>query len=145
MSKVPEFLTLEEAFIKLSGLNSNGLMCDKVVLNQVLQKMDSSDITKSIKNISIYHTVCLCDYKESLKYILSFEDIDVCIMDNATDKTALHMGVLRNNSEIIKILLDDGRIDVNLIDNNGYTALEMAYAIKNTGSSIDKIIKLLNY
>jgi ankyrin repeat protein len=53
--------------------------------------------------------------------------------------TALHLAALRGNFEIIKVLLEMSKVDVNAVDKDGCTALHIA-GMKNASCTAAEFI-----
>ena len=124
MSKIAEFLTFEEAWNKCY----NGALLsrtDDELLYEILYKMNIEDVFRDINDDSIFHNICFRGYKNSLKYILSFKDINInkrCV----NGMTGLHMAVQHDQEDVFKLLLKDGRIDASITTIEGDTALDLA-------------------
>ena len=67
-----------------------------------------------------------CGYVEMVQLLLNHPNMTKSCLnlgDQAENYTALHCTTLRNTSEIAKLLINDSRINVNVIDDNDHTPL----------------------
>lgn len=93
------------------------------------------DLTKSIsgsikkyKDATFLHQLC-CDDRNILlvKSLLETGIVDVNVVDN-NQKTALHVAVIENCVEIVKLLLAHPKIKLDLCDHSGKTPLHYAHS-----------------
>ena len=61
-----------------------------------------------------------------IELLLDVEDIDVNLADQVVGITALMQAVLQNNTELVRLFLDQKGIDVNRQNKAGKTALDYA-------------------
>jgi len=78
------------------------------------------------------------EYYHIVKFLLNFKDLDVNTVVATTGDTPLIISVSVSNIRIFKLLAEHPNINVNAINNEGYTAL--SYAISENKTDIAKIL-----
>lgn len=92
-----------------------------------------SALINDVSDSQLHIAVSLGDYNQVLQLIIQGEDIDEARTSDG--KTPLMLAVLRNCATTVQILLGyDANVDIN--DNNGTSALKMAFNLKDAHPSI---------
>lgn len=110
-------------------------------LLKVREILDTDPHQINIQNVDGRTALHLATSYQMVEMLVSLVYIDVNITDNY-DMTALHLAIEKNNLEIIKLLLKADS-DINIVDSQGFTALEMAivYSEKNGTKTVKLLIE----
>ena len=90
-------------------------------------KYNSKGIIKILVQLGANPNICDDDFNSTKELIKLNADID---MPGEFDQTPLHIAVLKENLDIIKILLEEGA-DINQVDEKNLTPLDYARDEKN--------------
>lgn len=91
------------------------------------------------QELSMIHAAAMMS-PEILKSILNIGNIDINIQDAETKVTPLIVAVLAKNLKSIKLLVEVGKADINLVDSDGFNAF--MHAIRNVDMETYKPISI---
>lgn len=119
--------------------------CDilKVILTKFERKVKIN--YQFAKNVTPLHILCTeseHSLTEGEKMFLSLKDLKLNEQESVNLYSPLHLAVLCNKQEIVKILLDNPQVDVNIKDIKKNTPLHYAFPNRNDYQENFEILKL---
>ncbi|XP_047319609.1 ankyrin repeat-containing protein NPR4-like [Impatiens glandulifera] len=116
------------------------------VIDEILStNLDLANITTRDNGETLIHVAVKNNQHEVLKYLV--ETIDISIMLNLPDNkgnTVLHLACARKLTSMVKYLLKL-KVEVNVLNHKGYTALDVIEADASNSGSIAIVPSLLEY
>ena len=95
------------------------------VIQKILE-VKNIDYNYHINNYNLLTYACQTNQKDIAEKLLNFDDINTNIISNKHGITPLMFAVENNNLEMIKLLIQSGKVDINLRNYKNQTALTIA-------------------